>query len=73
MRGYIILAVLALATMYAYGKMQHQAGKRDLVAAIEKARVASVEQKQRIDDEISQLSDDDLLKRALGYVSRGGR
>ena len=73
MRGYVILAVLVLATMYAYGKMQHQAGKRDLVAAIEKARVASVEQKQRIDDEISQLSDDDLLKRALGYVSRGGR
>lgn len=73
MRGYAILAAVALAVMFGYGQMQHLNGKRAMAAAIEKARVVSMEQKRAIDNEISKLSDDELLRRALGYVSQRSR
>lgn len=43
-------------------------GKRDIVAEIEKARAASKEEKERIDEEINNLDDDELLRRALEFV-----
>jgi hypothetical protein len=59
--------------MYAYGQMQYLSGKRALAIQIEKSRVVSMEERTRIENEISKLSDDELLKRALGYVSGRGR
>jgi hypothetical protein len=73
MRGYVILAVGCLALTFLYGELRHKAGQAKIVAAMEKARVISIEQKREIDNEISKLSDDELLRRALGYVSRNGR
>lgn len=67
------LVSAALLGIYGYGAYKYSQGKRDFVAAVEKARLSAIEDKKRIDDEIDSLSDDDLLRRALGWVRTPAR
>jgi len=75
MRIYLVLALAGtlLAGVYLYGEARFKDGKQALLADIEKARVASVERKKEIEDEINGLDDDELLRRALGWVRNPGR
>ena len=75
MKYYIGLGVILtlLATTWLYGQSQFKAGQANIVAEIEKARTASVAEKEKIDDEIKSLDTDELLKRALSFVQSGGR
>jgi len=75
MRLYLALGGLLtlLAAVWLYGNARYDAGQKDLIKEIEKARTASIEEKKEIEDEIDQLTNDELLRRALGYVRAGGR
>lgn len=70
---YLVAAVIVGTIILGVRKQQYANGQRDLLATIEKARVASIAEKTRIDDEISQLDDDELLLRALRYVRTSPR
>ena len=61
-------AVALIATIYFYGLMQYRSGQRDLVIEIEQARAESIEEREEIADAVEDLTDDELLERALGYV-----
>lgn len=63
----LALTVAAVLLVGAYKKGERD-GRRNIIADIEKARVESVREKDRIDEEISRLTDDELLRRALGFV-----
>jgi len=43
-------------------------GKKDVVVEIEKARTESAEEKEKIDEEVRDLDDEELLRRALDAV-----
>lgn len=70
---YAIVALLAFMALWSWGNMRYRDGQRDLLADIEKARTASIEEKAAIEAEIGGLSDEELLRRALGAVRAGGR
>lgn len=74
-RIYLVLTLLTAAAsgVWYYGHVQYREGKKDLLAEIEKARTASIEEKEKIEDEINQLTDDELFRRALKYVQPGSR
>lgn len=75
LRLYIGLAVLGGLgiAIWLYGNSQYEAGQRDLLKQVEKARAVSVKEKERIDEEIDDLDADELLRRALGNVRSTGR
>lgn len=64
----VIVAALMLGAAHLYGMNRYEAGQRDIIREIEQARAASVEEKERINEEIDALSDDELLDRARGWV-----
>jgi len=68
---YAVIITVALSNIiYGYGVVKYKEGQRDLLADVEKARARSMEEKQEIDDEIQNLTDDELLSRALRWVMR---
>ena len=72
-----VAAAVYVVAIIAWGEWRawsgYADGQRDLLASIEKARAASIEEKDKIDEEIADLSDDDLLRRALGIVRNPSR
>ena len=75
MRYYIGIGVILtlLTSVWLYGNARYKAGQADIVAEIEKARAASIVEKEKSDDEIKSLNSDELLERALSFVQPGGR
>lgn len=69
----ISLVLAAFALVWSYGNLQYYAGQRELLADIEKTRAASVAQKEKIDAEISGLSDVELRERAIEWVRDNAR
>lgn len=68
-----LLAAVAMAAAIGWAyKNGVDSGKRQIIADIEKARAASVEAKQEIDNEIRNLDSGALLERALGAVRGNG-
>lgn len=61
----LIAGAIFVTAVYNRG---YGAGKRDIISDIESARVESVEEKQKIDNEVQSLRDEDLLKRAMEAI-----
>ena len=67
--GAAIVVLVGIAVFY--GNAKYREGQRDLLSEIETARARSVSEKREIEDAISSLDDDALLRRALGWVPSG--
>jgi len=65
--GAAAVAAVVGAFIYVYNEGK-DAGAKDIVVEIEKQKADSVAEKEKIDEEVRELDDDQLLERALGAV-----
>ena len=64
----LVIAAASAAIVFWTYREGVDAGKRGLLLEIEQSRLESIQEKERINDEIRNLPEDELLDRALGAV-----
>jgi len=70
---YALVAILAVAGVWGWGQYNYHAGrsdmKRDIALAAAEARLANIEEVERVKDEVDALTDDEFLDALSEWVS----
>jgi len=62
------LLAAATASVWLYGEGRYRDGKAEVLEKVEESREDAAKLKEVIDDEVENLTGDDLVDRALGWV-----
>lgn len=64
----LALLLFVIAVVFGHGHREYKRGQKDLLIKLEQARIESIERRKEIEDEVQDLSENELLNRALRFV-----